>query len=75
MVELYASSGAERFGISLEQLAVIIGEVAAKTLPATASATSKVEFCKTLRLEDLVLARACAAGNERAWEVFLVRFR
>ena len=75
MVELYASSGAAGFGVSVEQFVVIIDEVAAKSLPAAASAESKVEFTKTLRLEDLVLARACAAGNERAWEVFLVRFR
>ena len=36
---------------------------------------AKIEFSKTLRLEDLILARACAAGNERAWEVFLTRYR
>jgi RNA polymerase sigma-70 factor (ECF subfamily) len=33
------------------------------------------EFCAALRIEDLVLARACAAGNDRAWEVFMLRFR
>ena len=75
MVELYAGSGAAGFGVSLEQLAAIIDEVAAKSPPGAASRTSRIEFCKTLRLEDLVLTRACAAGNERAWEVFLVRFR
>jgi RNA polymerase sigma-70 factor (ECF subfamily) len=26
-------------------------------------------------VEDLALARACAAGNERAWETFMARFR
>ena len=26
-------------------------------------------------MDELVLARACAAGNERAWEVFLTRYR
>jgi RNA polymerase sigma-70 factor (ECF subfamily) len=53
----------------------LIHEVAAKSLPAASSLSAKIEFSKTLRLEDLVLARACAAGNERAWEVFLLRYR
>ena len=26
-------------------------------------------------MEELALARACAAGNEAAWDVFLVRYR
>src|SRR5262249_52398380 len=29
----------------------------------------------SLRVEELVLARACAAGNEHAWETFLIRYR
>jgi RNA polymerase sigma-70 factor (ECF subfamily) len=75
MLEFYASSGAERFGISPEQFTGLIDEAAAKSQPAANSTAAKIEACKTLRLEDLILARACAAGNERAWEVFLVRFR
>lgn len=30
--------------------------------------TQQEEFFQTLKLSDLVLAKACAAGNERAWE-------
>jgi RNA polymerase sigma-70 factor (ECF subfamily) len=75
MAELYARSGADGFGISPEQFAALIEEVATKSLPAATLPPAKVEFSKTLRLEDLVLARACAAGNERAWEVFLLRYR
>ena len=74
MVELYAKSGADGFGISPEQFSALIEEVAAKSLP-DAAPSAKIEFSKTLRLEDLVLARACAVGNERAWEVFLIRYR
>ena len=74
MSEFYTRSGADGFGISPEQFAGLIEEVAAKSLPAALS-LAKVEFIKTLRLEELVLARACAAGNERAWEVFLLRYR
>ena len=32
-------------------------------------------FFHDLRLADLVLARACAAGNERAWERFIALYR
>lgn len=32
-------------------------------------------FFRGLCLDDLVLARACAAGNERAWEHFIARCR
>ena len=75
MVQLYVNSGAQVFGISAEQFSALIDQVAAKSLPASALLPAKLEFCKTLRFEDLVLARACAAGNERAWEVFLLRYR
>jgi RNA polymerase sigma-70 factor (ECF subfamily) len=33
------------------------------------------DYFRGLRLDDLVLARACAAGNERAWEHFIARHR
>ncbi|MFY9845063.1 MAG: sigma-70 family RNA polymerase sigma factor [Terriglobales bacterium] len=35
----------------------------------------KSEFCAALRLEELALARACAAGDERAWHDFISRYR
>ena len=63
MVELYARSGADGFGISPEQFAALLEEVAVKGLSAAAVPPGKLEFCKTLRLEELVLARACAAGG------------
>src|SRR5467141_493053 len=39
------------------------------------SAEQKGAFCAALRLEELALARACAAGNERAWQDFINRYR
>src|SRR6202051_1231655 len=39
------------------------------------SAEQKAAFCAALRLEELALARACAAGNERAWQDFIGRYR
>ncbi len=35
----------------------------------------RADFCAGLRLEELALARACAAGNERAWQDFISRYR
>src|SRR6202041_2883257 len=32
-------------------------------------------FLLTLRIEELALARACAAGHNAAWEIFLTRYR
>jgi RNA polymerase sigma-70 factor, ECF subfamily len=43
--------------------------------PARASAEHEAAFCAALRLEELALARACAAGNERAWQDFISRYR
>src|ERR1700680_3953408 len=39
------------------------------------SAEQKVAFCAALRLEELALARACAAGNERGGGDFISRYR
>jgi RNA polymerase sigma-70 factor (ECF subfamily) len=75
IVELYPKSSAADFGIASDQFGKILGEVAAKCLPGSATAEQTAAFWQALRLEDLVLARACAAGNERAWEVFMSRFR
>jgi RNA polymerase sigma-70 factor, ECF subfamily len=69
--ELYAKSRAAEFALPPEQFVAILKDVAGKHGP---EATLE-HFCMTLRLEDLVLARACAGGNERAWEVFMLRFR
>lgn len=41
---------------------------------ATASPVQQAAFYRGLKLADLVLARACAAGNEGAWEHFVAIF-
>jgi RNA polymerase sigma-70 factor, ECF subfamily len=74
IAELYTKSKAADFGLAPEQFAAILDEVAAKVAP-TAPQKQRQEFCSRLYVEDLVLTRMCAAGNERAWEVFMVRFR
>lgn len=74
MVELYASSRAEELGIPLAEFVATLDELAAKNVPA-ASEHQKREFCSRLHIQDLVLARACARGNQRAWELFMLQFR
>ncbi|MBV8051201.1 MAG: sigma-70 family RNA polymerase sigma factor [Acidobacteriaceae bacterium] len=73
--ELYRNSRAAEFGLTLEVFAGIVEEIAKKYLPENASRTQLHEFVASLRLEELALARGCAAGHERAWEVFLTRYR
>ena len=63
--------------MTAEQFAAVLDEILRKYLPNSAqtSAEQKTEFCAGLRLEELALARACAAGNERAWQDFISRYR
>jgi len=75
MAELFQKSCGQEFGLSHEQFIAILEEVRAKYLPADAGQAAVRELYATLRIEDLALARACAAGNERAWERFLLRYR
>jgi len=79
---LYQRSGAAAYGVSAEQFTAILDEILRKYLSynsapnsARAPAEQKAEFCAGLRLEELALARACAAGNERAWQDFISRYR
>jgi RNA polymerase sigma-70 factor (ECF subfamily) len=73
--EIYRKSRGEEFGLTRQQFDSILQEIARKYLPADAVQNDAGELYASLRAEELVLARACAAGNERAWEVFLTRYR
>ena len=72
--ELHAKCSARQFDIDCEDLARILDEIARK-FAAPKDSGSLREFCFSLKIEELVLARACAAGNERAWETFMIRYR
>jgi RNA polymerase sigma-70 factor, ECF subfamily len=75
MAALHQKSRAREFGLSLEQFSAILEEIQKKQLAADAPAGEKRKLYESLRIEELVLARACAAGNEPAWETFLLRYR
>jgi RNA polymerase sigma-70 factor, ECF subfamily len=72
---LHAKAGCEKFGLTCESLAAILCGVARKYLPSEASESETRVFLLTLRVDELALARACAAGHNSAWEIFLTRYR
>jgi RNA polymerase sigma-70 factor, ECF subfamily len=73
LAELHAKSGCEQVGLTRDSFAVILCDIGTKH-----GATAETEiraFLLTLRVDELALARACAAGSNSAWEVFLTRYR
>jgi len=72
--DLFEKSSAHRYGLTENEFVSILEQVAAKYLPA-ASQPQREQFWSELKLEELALARGCAAGHERAWEAFLTRYR
>jgi RNA polymerase sigma-70 factor, ECF subfamily len=75
LAELHAKSGCDKIGLARESFAGILCEVATKYLPTAATHADACTFLLTLRVEELALAQACAAGNNAAWEIFLTRYR
>jgi len=75
VMELYSKSKGAEFGLTPEVFDQTLREVAKKYLPADCPQMELHQFWASLRLEELALARACAAGQERAWEFFLTRYR
>lgn len=75
VAELHAKSGCEKFGLGRESLAAILCDVGTKHCGALKSEAELRTFFLSLRVDELALARACAAGSNPAWEVFLTRYR
>ncbi len=73
--ELFAASGADGFGLLKEEFGAVLGQIGRKYLAADVDTESATRFYRGLHMHELALARACAAGNEKAWEVFLTRYR
>jgi len=71
--ELHAKGCCDKIGMTPEALGTILCKIGTKH-----GATSEPEirtFFLSLRIDELALARACAAGNNTAWEIFLTRYR
>jgi RNA polymerase sigma-70 factor (ECF subfamily) len=74
IVRRYPEPQAERYGVAPESFSQIVTVVVVR-YAGKSSETEQLELVTALRVEELLLARACSAGNETAWEVFLTRFR
>ncbi len=78
---LYDRSGAAAYGLTGDEFAVILRNILLQhrvgnaTSDGALSTEPEFAFCAALRLEELALARACAAGNEQAWRDFISRYR
>jgi RNA polymerase sigma-70 factor (ECF subfamily) len=78
--ELYAKSGAARYGLALAEFTAVLGRIACKYLPEGADGGDSTDrtalhaLLNSLHVEDLALARACAAGNGEAWQEMLTRY-
>src|SRR5246127_4491431 len=73
LAELHAKAGCERIGVTRESFSVILCEVGTKY--GASSEDEARTFFLSLRVDELALARACAAGENAAWEIFLTRYR
>src|SRR5579864_9604774 len=73
--ELFPQCDGQRFGIGIDGLREILRQVGCKYLAPSDSPAAARHLFAALHLQELVLARACAAGNEAAWEAFLLRYR
>ena len=78
--ELWLSAKAESSGLTLDEFRTVLYSVATKFNYGFPAATrpdisQKANFFRSLRLEDLALATACAFGREIAWQRFLSLYR
>ncbi len=82
--ELWREHGKGAFGLTREEFSSILiragtaqhyGMSPDPLAGSPPSTQQQATFFRGLKLEDLVLAQACAQGNERAWEHFLALYR
>jgi RNA polymerase sigma-70 factor (ECF subfamily) len=73
LVELHAKAGCDRVGLNRESFSAILVEVGTKYGSKSEGETRS--FFLSLRVDELALARACAAGENSAWEIFLTKYR
>ena len=73
---LYRRANAGRWQVPLDRFAAALETSAAKAPGARpASARDLEHYLGSLRLEELALACACAAGSEAAWDHFVLEYR
>jgi len=73
--DLYAKSGADRWGLAPDSFHSNLARCVSKALPDGSDTATVAGFLSNLHLEDLALSCACAEGNEAAWEHFISTYR
>lgn len=74
--ELSGEAGAARWGLAEAALAAVLERSAAKAFAGRVPSPGELDrYLKSLHLQDLALAGACAQGNEAAWDHFVAEFR
>ena len=76
---LWQECGADAWGLDRGDfdrivLLVAISQNCGLEAGAVASKEQQAAFFRSVKIADLVLAKACAAGNERAWERFMALY-
>jgi RNA polymerase sigma-70 factor (ECF subfamily) len=74
VAELHAKAACDKIGLTLQSFTDILLDVGTKYV-GSGSRDEVRTFFLSLRVDELALARACAAGIDTAWEIFLTRFR
>ncbi len=74
--QLFRESSAERWHLSFQSFHTTLTRSAAKRFGEAAPNLERIqEYFRTLHVQDLVLACACAEGSESAWNEFVARYR
>ena len=64
LADLHAKSSCEKIGLTPESFSAILCDVGSKHATASSSESEIRTFFLSLRVEELALARACAAGSD-----------
>jgi RNA polymerase sigma factor (sigma-70 family) len=73
---LYARAGADRWNVSRDAFAAFLCASVHREFGDIEPDPARLEnHCRSLHLEDLALASACAEGIESAWEAFILQHR
>jgi RNA polymerase sigma-70 factor (ECF subfamily) len=78
--ELWRGSDGPSWGLTRDEFDAITADAGASRnfglgIGVSPTPRQQADYFRGLRLDDLVLARACATGSERAWEHFIARHR
>jgi RNA polymerase sigma-70 factor (ECF subfamily) len=78
--ELWRANDGPSWGLTRDEFDEIVADAGAfrnfgLEVGVSPTRQQRADYLRGLRLDDLVLARACAAGNERAWEHFIAQHR